>query len=65
MKKGAKKDVKSKDVSEKQMKVDIKDRIMVVRFNGNKDFMNECLDVCSIAYEGPLGKREGKCESCF
>jgi hypothetical protein len=41
------------------MDVHIKDSVLIVNFKGNKQKMNDILDVISNVYEGKLNRREG------
>jgi hypothetical protein len=41
------------------MKLYIKDHILIINYEGNKEKMNDSLDIISNAYEGPLQNRQG------
>lgn len=41
------------------MKITIKNDILIINFNGNKNYMNNTLDIISNKYEGILKNREG------
>jgi hypothetical protein len=41
------------------MRITVKNNILIVHFNGNKNKMNELLDIISNNYEGIIKNREG------